>query len=78
MGQVPSGGSMGRLDVNEFPSVTEIRYSLFKNDPPQVRIVIELNNISSVNYKQQTIAGKFILDLSMANEPTTPVNNGKK
>ncbi|WP_433746908.1 N-acetylmuramoyl-L-alanine amidase [Paenibacillus amylolyticus] len=82
MGQVPSGGSMGRLDVNEFPSVTDIRYSLFKNDPPQVRIVIELNNISSVNYTQQTIAGKFILDLSMANEPApapaTPVNSGKK
>lgn len=80
MGQVPSGGSMGRLDVNEFPNITEIRYSLFKNDPPQVRIVIELNNISSVNYKQQTIAGKFILDLSMTNEPApaTPVNSGKK
>ncbi|WP_199794875.1 N-acetylmuramoyl-L-alanine amidase family protein [Paenibacillus faecalis] len=80
MVQVPSTGSMGRLDTSEFPNVTEIRYSLFKNDPAQVRIVIELNNVSSVNYNQQTNAGKFILDLSMENDPapTTPVNSGKK
>lgn len=80
MGQVPSGGSMGRLDTSDFPSVTEVRYSLFKNDPAQVRIVIELNNVNSVNYTQQTIAGKFILDLSMVNDttPATPINNGKK
>ncbi|WP_440115524.1 N-acetylmuramoyl-L-alanine amidase [Paenibacillus sp. QZ-Y1] len=80
LGQVPSGGSMGRLDTSDFPNVTEIRYSLFKNDPAQVRIVIELNNVSSVNYNQQTIAGKFILDLSKLNDPTTatPVTGGKK
>lgn len=80
MGQVPSGASMGRLDTSEFPGVTEVRYSLFKSDPVQVRIVIELNNVSSVNYTQETIAGKFILDLSMVNQPTpaTPVSSGKK
>ncbi|KOY17868.1 N-acetylmuramoyl-L-alanine amidase, partial [Paenibacillus xylanivorans] len=80
MGQVPSGASMGRLDTSEIPGVTEVRYSLFKSDPVQVRIVIELNNVSSVNYTQETIAGKFILDLSMVNQPTpaTPVSSGKK
>ncbi|WP_367074543.1 N-acetylmuramoyl-L-alanine amidase family protein [Paenibacillus pabuli] len=80
MGQVPSGGAMGRLDTSDFPNVTEVRYSLFKKDPAQVRIVIELNNVNSVNYTPQTIAGKFILDLSMVNDPlpATPVNSGKK
>ncbi|MEO2203873.1 N-acetylmuramoyl-L-alanine amidase family protein [Paenibacillus pabuli] len=80
MGQVPSGGAIGKLDTSDFPNVTEVRYSLFKNDPAQVRIVIELNNVNSVNYTPQTIAGKFILDLSMVNDPAppTPVNSGKK
>ncbi|SEK37617.1 N-acetylmuramoyl-L-alanine amidase [Paenibacillus sp. cl141a] len=80
MGQALSGGAMGRLDTSESPNITDIRYSLFKNDPAQVRIVIELNNVRSVNYEQQTIAGKFILDLSMVNEPVpiTPVSSGKK
>ncbi|MCZ4148361.1 N-acetylmuramoyl-L-alanine amidase, partial [Escherichia coli] len=68
------------LDTGDSPNVTEVRYSLFKNDPAQVRIVIELNNVSSVNYSQQYVAGKFILDLSMVNGPTpaTPVTDGKK
>ncbi|MGE6669516.1 N-acetylmuramoyl-L-alanine amidase [Paenibacillus xylanexedens] len=80
MGQVPPGGSMGRLDTSDFPGVTEVRYSLFKNDPAQVRIVVELNNVSSVNYTQETISGKFILDVSMVNQPApaTPVSSGKK
>ncbi|KOP64833.1 N-acetylmuramoyl-L-alanine amidase [Bacillus sp. FJAT-18019] len=80
MGQALSGGTMGRLDTSGSPNITDIRYSLFKNDPAQVRIVIELNNVSSVNYEQQTIAGNFILDLSMVNDPTpaTPVSSGKK
>lgn len=80
MGQVLPVGSMGKLDTSDFPNVSEVRYSLFKNDPAQVRIVIELNNVSSVNYSQQYVAGKFILDLSMVNGPTpaTPVTDGKK
>lgn len=80
MGQALSGGAMGRLDTSDSPNITDIRYSLFKNDPAQVRIVIELNNVSSVNYEQQIIAGNFILDLSMVNDPAlaTPIGSGKK
>lgn len=80
MGQVLPVGSMGKLDTSDSPNVSEVRYSLFKNDPAQVRIVIELNNVSAVNYSQQYVAGKFILDLSMVNGPTpaTPVTDGKK
>ncbi|WP_046216046.1 N-acetylmuramoyl-L-alanine amidase family protein [Paenibacillus wulumuqiensis] len=80
MQDVPSAGSIAKLDTSGLPNVKDIRYSLYKNDPAQVRIVIELNNVSSFNYKQQTSTGKFILDLSMINDPgpTTPVSNGKK
>ncbi|WP_339221758.1 stalk domain-containing protein [Paenibacillus sp. FSL W7-1332] len=52
MGQALSSGAMERLDTSESPNITDIRYSLFKNDPAQVRIVIELNNVRSVNYEQ--------------------------
>jgi N-acetylmuramoyl-L-alanine amidase len=80
IGQALPVGSMGRLDTGDDPNITEIRYSLFNNDPAQVRIVIELKNVGSVNYNQQTIAGTFILDLSMVSDPTpaTPINGGKK
>lgn len=80
IGQALFGGAIGRLDTSDIPNITDIRYSLFENDPAQVRIVIELNNIRSVNYKQETIAGQFILDLSMITEPapSIPINNGKK
>lgn len=80
MGQALSGGAMGRLDTSNSPNITDIRYSLFKNDPAQARIVIELNNVRSVNYEQQTIGGTFILDLSMVNDPapSTPDSSGKK
>ncbi|MGF7046432.1 N-acetylmuramoyl-L-alanine amidase [Paenibacillus sp. DS2015] len=72
--------SMGKLDTGYIPNLTEVRYSLFKNDPAQVRIVIELNNVSSVNYNQQYDAGKFILDLKMVNDPTpaTPIGGSSK
>lgn len=81
MSQPVPTGSMGKLSTGDIPNLTEVRYSLFKNDPAQVRIVIELNNVSSVNYNQQYITGKFILDLDMVNDPTpaTPISgSGKK
>lgn len=68
---------MGRLDTSNSPNITDIRYSLFKNDPAQARIVIELNNVRSVNYEQQTIGGTFILDL-IDPVPSTPDSSGKK
>lgn len=73
-------GAMGKLDVADSPNITEIRYSLFKNDPAQVRIVIELNHVSSVSYSQQSLGGNFILDLSLVDDPTlaSPVTEGKK
>ncbi|MEC0207207.1 N-acetylmuramoyl-L-alanine amidase [Paenibacillus lautus] len=74
--------SIGKLDISEVPNLTEIRYSLFNHDPAQVRIVIELNNISTVEYTPQFIQDKLILDLNISGEisstePVPPVS-GKK
>lgn len=73
-------GSMGKLNIGDISNLTEVRYSLFKNDPAQVRIVIELNNVSAVSYNQQYIAGKFILDLNIVNasEPAPPITGSGK
>lgn len=62
--------------------MTEVRYSLFNQDPAQVRIVIELNNINAVQYTPQFIQDKLILDLNfngeISNTEPTPPNSGKK
>ncbi|MEW4371498.1 N-acetylmuramoyl-L-alanine amidase family protein [Paenibacillus kandeliae] len=80
MKNVPAVGAMERLDTSSFPNIKDIRYSLYKHDPAQVRIVIELTNVGAIQYQQQTSTGKFILDLSMLNNsaPLPAINNGKK
>lgn len=76
----PAAGSMASLDTSGSPNIKDIRYSLYNNNPAQVRIVIELNNATASNYTQQTSTGKFILDLSMVTSSvsTSPIHNGKK
>ncbi|WP_145325752.1 N-acetylmuramoyl-L-alanine amidase family protein [Paenibacillus xylanexedens] len=77
-------GLNGKLDVSGYPNVTEVRYSLFKRDPGQVRIVVELNNVMDVQYSQNVIADKLIIDLNVAGDniapaPVTPVgDSGRK
>jgi len=80
MENAPSPGAIARLDTSDSPNVKEIRYSLYQNNPAQVRVVMELNNVSSVQYQPQTSTGKFILDLDMVNDSGSalPVDNGKK
>lgn len=80
MSQPMPAGSMGKLNIGDISNLTEVRYSRFKNDPAQVRIVIELNNVSAVGYNQQYIAGKFILDLNIINasKPTPPITGSGK
>lgn len=65
-------GLNGKLDVSGYPNVTEVRYSLFKRDPAQVRIVVELNNVKDVQYSQNIIADKLIIDLNVAGDNVTP------
>ncbi|GAV16040.1 N-acetylmuramoyl-L-alanine amidase family protein [Paenibacillus sp. chi10] len=57
--------SVGKLDLSGVPNVTEVRYSLFNQDPAQIRIVIELNQISNVQYTSEWIEGQLIVDLNM-------------
>ncbi|QOS76446.1 N-acetylmuramoyl-L-alanine amidase [Paenibacillus sp. JNUCC31] len=63
----------GKLDVDAYPNVTEVRYSLFKQDPGQVRIVVELNQVKDVQYSQNIIADKLIIDLNVSGDNVTPV-----
>ncbi|UPK44306.1 N-acetylmuramoyl-L-alanine amidase family protein [Paenibacillus pabuli] len=63
----------GKLDVDSYPNITEVRYSLFKQDPGQVRIVVELNNVKDVQYSQNIIADKLIIDLNVSGDNVTPV-----
>ncbi|MEK3823423.1 N-acetylmuramoyl-L-alanine amidase [Paenibacillus sp. FSL K6-1558] len=83
IGSTLQQGTMGKLDVSGISNVTEIRYALFKNDPAQVRVVIELNNLSDVQVNSQYVSGKLILDLALTptiGVPISPVGNegGKK
>lgn len=73
-------GLNGKLDVSAYPNVTEVRYSLFKREPAQVRIVVELNNVKNVQYSHNVIADKLIIDLNVAGDnvspaPVTPVGD---
>ncbi|MHA7581184.1 N-acetylmuramoyl-L-alanine amidase [Paenibacillus vandeheii] len=63
----------GKLDVDAYPNITEVRYSLFKQDPGQVRIVVELNHVKDVQYSQNLIADKLIIDLNVSGDNVTPV-----
>jgi len=67
-------GTMGKLDVNGIANVTDVRYSLFKKDPAQVRVVIELNNLNDVQANSQYVSGKLIVDLALTATIGIPVN----
>ena len=67
-------GTMGKLDVNGTANVTDVRYSLFKKDPAQVRVVIELNNLNDVQANSQYVSGKLIVDLALTATIGIPVN----
>ncbi|WP_145050000.1 N-acetylmuramoyl-L-alanine amidase family protein [Paenibacillus xylanexedens] len=73
MAQPLDQGMNGKLDVSGFPNVTDVRYSLFKKDPGQVRIVVELNQVKSVQFSQEQVAGKLIVDLNVSGENVIPV-----
>lgn len=62
-------GLNGRLDVTDYPSIADVRYSLFNREPGQVRIVIELlESVTSIQSNYEYIADKLIVDLSVNDE----------
>ncbi|WP_434751148.1 N-acetylmuramoyl-L-alanine amidase [Paenibacillus amylolyticus] len=76
MGSTLLQGTMGKLDVSGIANVTDVRYSLFKKDPAQVRVVIELNNLSDVQANSQYVSGKLIVDLALTATIGIPVSPG--
>lgn len=74
IGSTLQQGTMGKLDVSGIANVTEVRYALFKNDPAQVRVVIELNNLSDVQVSSQYVSGKLIVDLALTTTIGIPIN----
>ncbi|KAI7253893.1 hypothetical protein KC345_g11311 [Hortaea werneckii] len=72
-----SGSPQGKLDVNGYPLVSEIRYALFSTSPSTVRFVIQ--TVGSQNYQLSTddSTGLITIDLNTVNNGTgTPVNTG--
>jgi N-acetylmuramoyl-L-alanine amidase len=67
--------SKSKLDISGIPNISEVRYSLFNQDPAMVRIVIELKNISSVQYTPQFLQDKLIVDLNINGNGNGEINN---
>nr|WP_242403849.1 N-acetylmuramoyl-L-alanine amidase [Paenibacillus pini] len=76
-----NAGNQGQLSVTDYPDVSNIRYSVFSNNPPTVRIVMDLNGPKAYSvYNGDSGSGLIIIDLNTSdNSPSVPVgNNGKK
>lgn len=75
--QYLDSGYSGYFDVNEYPDVAKVRYSLFNNNPSTVRVVIDLNGAK--DYKVITNDdGLIIVDLNVDSNTLPPVSNGNK
>lgn len=74
--QYLDSGKSGYFDVNEYPDVAKIRYSLFNNNPSTVRVVIDLN--SAKDYQLIHSDGLIIVDLNVDSNTLPPVSNGNK
>ncbi|WP_136606100.1 N-acetylmuramoyl-L-alanine amidase family protein [Paenibacillus dokdonensis] len=71
--------SMGSLDISGYPDVSQVRYSLYNNNPSTVRVVVDLNYAK--NYKLTNENGLYIVDLNTSDSgtPSKPIGgSGKK
>jgi len=68
----------GSLEVDGYPDVSKVRYSLYNSNPSTVRIVIDLNYAK--NYKLTNDNGLYIVDLNTSDSgtPSKPGTSGKK
>ncbi|KHF31374.1 periplasmic protein complex localization protein [Paenibacillus sp. P1XP2] len=68
----------GSLDVDGYPDVSKVRYSLYNSNPSTVRIVIDLNYAK--NYKLTNDNGLYIVDLNTSDSgtPSKPAQAGKR
>ncbi|USB34826.1 N-acetylmuramoyl-L-alanine amidase family protein [Paenibacillus sp. YPG26] len=71
--------NQGSLQVTDYPDVKQIRYSQFSNNPPTIRLVLDLNYTK--DYQLLNAGdGLVIVDLNTnsSNPVTLPGGNGKK
>ncbi|WP_454191396.1 N-acetylmuramoyl-L-alanine amidase [Paenibacillus sp. Marseille-Q7038] len=79
-------GTIGKLDVSGYSSVSEVRYSLFSRDPEVVRIVIVAENEIPFEFQTEMDSNTLVVDVTEADEnntsvpiPVPPVDNlGRK
>lgn len=74
--QYLENGYSGYFDINEYPDVAKVRYSLFNNNPSTVRVVIDLNHAK--DYEVINTDGLIIVDLNVESSSIPPVSNGNK
>lgn len=66
-------GTIGKLDVSGYSSVSEVRYSLFSRDPEIVRIVIVADNEIPFEFQSEMNSNTLVVDVTEADESTTSV-----
>ncbi|GGH23992.1 N-acetylmuramoyl-L-alanine amidase family protein [Paenibacillus segetis] len=77
-GQMLDSNMNGYIDVEGYPDVSKIRYSLFSDSPSTIRVVIDLTK--SINYTlTNDNDGLIFVDLnSDSSTPSVPGGSGKK
>lgn len=77
-GQMLDDSMNGYIDVEGYPDVSKIRYSLFSNSPSTIRVVIDLTK--SMNYELiNDNDGLITVDLnSDSSNPSVPGGSGRK
>lgn len=66
-------GTIGKLDVGEYSSVSEVRYSLFSRDPEVVRIVIVPGDEIPFEFQSEMDSNTLVIDVTEADESNTAV-----
>lgn len=67
-------GTIGKLDVSGYSSVSEVRYSLFSRDPEVVRIVIVADNEIPFEFQTEMDSNTLVVDVTEADENNTSVS----
>ncbi|MGZ7440516.1 N-acetylmuramoyl-L-alanine amidase [Paenibacillus sp. TH7-28] len=75
-----NAGLNGKLDVSGSSQIADIRYSLFNQEPEQVRIVVELKESQEMLYNYEFNEGNLIVHLGLSEnasdftDPSAPFN----
>ncbi|WIV17497.1 N-acetylmuramoyl-L-alanine amidase family protein [Paenibacillus polygoni] len=64
-------GTIGKLDVSGYSTVSEVRYSLFSRDPEVVRIVIVAEEEIPFEFQTEMESNTLVVDVTEADENST-------